>query len=120
MAGQEHFRLEPDGTFTKEKTTFHPVVAFRGAAVHGKEKLVKKDYFIAQGDLDTFIDEESGKERSRFIANRIGPDLARTRPATDSTPQGNGIESHEPGRAHPSFDPSDRTGHGPSDTAVGM
>ncbi|CEI47089.1 Single-strand binding protein family [Propionibacterium freudenreichii] len=95
-AGQEHYRPEPDGTFTKLETTFHDVVAFRGAAVRGFEKLAKQDYFVAQGELDTYVDKDTGTQRSRFIANRLGHDLARTRYEVDRTPRRSGIGQEGP------------------------
>lgn len=97
-AGQEHYRPEADGTFTKLETTFHDVVAFRAAAVRGFERLAKQDYFVAQGQLDTYTDGDTGVQQSRFVANRLGHDLARTRYEVERTPRRSGIGQEGPGR----------------------
>src|SRR5690625_7723164 len=76
-AGQEHYQFAPDGSRTKLPTTFHDVVAFRGAAVSGKETLAKQDWFLAHGRLDTSTNPNTGVESKEFIANRFGPDAAR-------------------------------------------
>lgn len=90
-AGQDHYQ---PGTFTKTHTTFHDVVAFKGAAVRGAEKLAKHDRFLAHGYLDTYPDRETGEEKVRFIANRLGHDLARTDYEVDRAPEhGVGIDA---------------------------
>ena len=76
-AGQEHYQFAPDGARTKLPTTFHDVIAFRGAAVSGKDKLAKQDSFIAQGRLDSSTNPNTGVESTEFIVNRFGPDAAR-------------------------------------------
>lgn len=76
-AGQEHYQFAPDGARTKLPTTFHDVIAFRGAAVSGKEKLAKQDWFIAQGRLESSTNPNTGVESTEFIANRFDPDAAR-------------------------------------------
>lgn len=90
-AGQDHYL---PGTFTKTHTTFHDVVAFKGAAVHGAEKLAKHDRFLAHGYLDTYPDKDTGEEKVRFVATRLGHDLARTDYEVDRTPHhGVGIDA---------------------------
>ena len=37
--GIEHYRKEPDNTFTQLETTFHDLIAYRGAAEQGAERL---------------------------------------------------------------------------------
>ena len=76
-AGQEHYEYGPDGSRTKLPTTFHDVVAFRGAAKSGGEMLSKQDWFIAHGRLETSTNPNTGVESKEFIANRFGPDAAR-------------------------------------------
>ncbi|MDN6025438.1 single-stranded DNA-binding protein [Bifidobacterium mongoliense] len=119
-AGQEHYRPEPDGTFTKLETTFHDVVAFRAAAVRGFERLAKQDYFVAQGQLDTSVDKDTGVQRTRFIASRLGHDLARTRYEVDRTPQRNGIGQEVPAREVASFQASERSSQARSNPAIGL
>ncbi|MCT1438808.1 single-stranded DNA-binding protein [Brachybacterium paraconglomeratum] len=76
-AGQEHYEYGPDGSRTKLPTTFHDVVAFRGAAKSGGEMLSKQDWFLAHGRLETSTNPNTGVESKEFIANRFGPDAAR-------------------------------------------
>lgn len=92
-AGQDHYL---PGTFEKTHTTFHDVVAFKGAAVHGAEKLAKHDRFLAHGYLDTYADKETGEDKVRFVATRLGHDLARTDYEVDRAPRRDiGIEAPE-------------------------
>lgn len=76
-AGQEHYDFAPDGSRVKLPTTFHDVVAFRGAAVSGKATLAPQDWFLAHGRLEPNTNPNTGVESKEFIANRFGPDLAR-------------------------------------------
>ena len=39
--GIEHYRKEPDNSFTQLETTFHDVIAYRGAAEQGAERTVR-------------------------------------------------------------------------------
>lgn len=119
-AGQEHYQPEPDGTFTKLPTTFHDVVAFRGAAVRGFEKLAKQDYFVAQGELDTHVDPETGAERTRFIANRLGHDLARTRYDVDRSRRQSAVGQEGPTRDAAPFQVPERPTQERSTPAMGM
>lgn len=92
-AGQDHY---VPGTFEKTHTTFHDVVAFRGAAVRGAERIAKHDHILAQGYLDTYPDKDTGEERVRFVATRLGHDLARTDYEVDRTPRRSlGIDAPE-------------------------
>ncbi len=120
MAGQERYTHEPDGTFTKKKTKFFRVVAFRGAAVHAKTKLLKRQFFIAQGELEKYVDEKTGKESKRFIAKRFGPDLARPRPRPDESPHHSELEREAPEHESTPFESPERSSNGPSGAAVGM
>ena len=76
-AGQEHHEYAPDGSRIKLPTTFHDVVAFRGAAEAGYAKLAKQDWFIAHGTLKPSTNPKTGVESNEFIANRLGHDAAR-------------------------------------------
>jgi hypothetical protein len=119
-AGQEHYRPEPDGTFTKLETTFHDVVAFRAAAVRGFERLAKQDYFVAQGQLDTSVDKDTGVQRTRFIASRLGHDLARTRYEVDRTSQRSSIGQETPARDAATFQASEHPSQARSNPAIGL
>ncbi|PMY27293.1 single-stranded DNA-binding protein, partial [Pseudomonas sp. GW456-L14] len=48
-SGQEHFRREGDGTFTRLEPTFHDLVAFRATAERAHERFAKGDSFVAEG-----------------------------------------------------------------------
>jgi hypothetical protein len=119
-AGQEHYRPEPDGTFTKLETTFHDVVAFRAAAVRGFERLVKQDYFVAQGELDTYTDSDTGTQRTRFIASRIGHDLARTRYEVDRSPRRTGMGQETLARDTAAIQPPEHTRPEHTNPAIGL
>lgn len=96
-ARQDHYRQDSDGSFTKTHATFHDVVAFKGAAIHGAEKLAKYDRFLAHGYLDTYNDRDTGEEKTRFVATRLGHDLARTDYDIDRAPQQSvGIDAPAP------------------------
>ena len=47
--GQEHYRKEPDGSFTQTETTFHDLVAFKKTAERAHDRLAKGDKFVAEG-----------------------------------------------------------------------
>jgi hypothetical protein len=119
-AGQEHYRPEADGTFTKLETTFHDVVAFRAAAVRGFEKLAKQDYFVAQGELDTYTDSDTGAQRTRFIASRIGHDLARTRYEVDRSPRRTGMGQETLARDTAAIQPPEHTRPEHTNPAIGL
>lgn len=76
-AGQEHYGYGPDGSRIKLPTTFHDVVAFRGAAEAGDRKLAKGDWFLAIGHPEPSTNPKTGIEETDFIASRFGHDLAR-------------------------------------------
>ena len=52
--GQEHFTRNDDGTFTKQDTTFHDLVAYRATAERAHERFVKGDSFVAEGYTHPF------------------------------------------------------------------
>lgn len=90
--GQEHRQLEPDGSYTKLKTTFHDLVAFRGAAEHGYQQLAKRDYFIAEGHIHQYVSPKTGRQEEQFIATRLGHDLARTHYSVQRGRRARGVE----------------------------
>lgn len=94
--GQEHGHVEPDGSFTKEPTTFHDLVAYKGAAIRAHANLVKGDNFIARGRLEEYTSKTTGETRKRFVAYGFGHDMARTRYEVDRTPRHAGAEREKP------------------------
>ena len=86
--GMEHYRKEPDNTYTQLETSFHDVIAYRGAAEQGHLRLAKGDKIIAEGYVREYrYRDASGQaiEGEEFVARRIGHDLARTRYDVDRT-----------------------------------
>lgn len=98
-AGQIHYDYHPDGTRTQLPTTFHRIVAFDGAAVHGRDHLAKRDVFLAFGRMEDNPHPETGASRKRFIASRFGHDLARMN-VTVGTPR-RLVDMQQPGRETP-------------------
>lgn len=93
--GREHYRKEPDGSFTQLETTFHNLVAFRATAEHGSEHLRKGDKFIASGYVReyTYADTNGQNvEGEEFVARHLGHDMARTRYEVDRTPRRAGVD----------------------------
>jgi single-stranded DNA-binding protein len=84
--GQEHYRREPDGSFTQTETTFHDLVAFRKTAERAHQRFAKGDKFIAEGYVHQYDrTDENGQtvKAEEFVAKKIGHDLARTRYTVD-------------------------------------
>ncbi len=75
--GQEHYRLESDGSFTKLETTFHDLVQYRKAAAEAAARFQKGDWFLAEGYVKTYNDAQ-GVEQEEFVAKKLGHDTART------------------------------------------
>jgi single-stranded DNA-binding protein len=75
--GQEHYRKETDGSFTKLETTFHDLVQFRAAAEESFAAFRKGDWFVAEGSIHHYQDR-NGAPREYFRANKVGHDTART------------------------------------------
>ena len=78
--GQEHYRKEPDGSFTQVETTFHNLVMFHRSAERAAEQFVKGDNFVAEGYARPIEYEKDGQnvQDDEFVARKIGHDLART------------------------------------------
>jgi len=79
--GQEHYRKEPDGSFTQTETTFHDLVAYRATAERAHARLAKGDKFVAEGyrrEYDATDPEGQPFKAEEFVAKKIGHDLART------------------------------------------
>lgn len=113
--GIEHYRKESDNTFTQLETTFHDLIAYRGAAEQGAERVAKGDNIIADGRVRDYSYERNGQryEGEEFIATRIGHDLARTRYEVDRT------ERSATGRDSAAF-ATPQQAAAPSATAIGM
>ena len=87
--GQENFRREDDGTFTKLETSFHNLVMYRSTAERAYERFEKGDSFVAEGYLHEYSYERDGQtlEGEEFVAKKIGHDTARTQYCVDRSPR---------------------------------
>jgi len=86
--GQEHYRKEPDGSFTQTETTFHDLVAYRKTAERAYARFSKGDNFLAEGYTREYerTDASGAPEQAEeFVAKKLGHDLARTRYEVDRT-----------------------------------
>lgn len=120
--GLEHYRREADNSFTKLETTFHDLIAFKGAAEFGHQKLAKGDNFIAEGRVRKYSYERDGQRREgeEFIATRLGHDLARTRYEVDRTPRRNASEQATPARDASAFTGPEPSRQATTAPAIGM
>jgi single-strand DNA-binding protein len=86
--GVEHFRKEPDGTFTRLDPAYHDLVVFGASAERAYARFKVGDQFVASGYIHEYELDKNGTTESReeFVARRIGHDLARTRYAVDRNP----------------------------------
>lgn len=87
--GQENYRREEDGSFTKLETSFHSLVMYRTSAERAYERFTKGDNFVAEGYQHTYTYERDGQkiEGEEFVAKKIGHDTARTQYEVDRTPR---------------------------------
>lgn len=86
--GQEHYRKEPDGSFTQTETTFHDLVAFRKTAERAHAQFAKGDKFVAEGYVRDYDRTDPNGQQARaeeFVAKKLGHDLARTNYEVDRT-----------------------------------
>ena len=86
--GQEHYRKEPDGSFTQTETTFHDLVAFKKTAERAHDRLAKGDKFVAEGytrEYDRTAPDGEVVKSEEFVAKKLGHDLARTSYEVDRT-----------------------------------
>ncbi|QEA29506.1 single-stranded DNA-binding protein [Microbacterium sp. CBA3102] len=83
--GQENFRREDDGTFTKLEPSFHNLVMYRATAERAYERFAKGDSFVAEGYSHEYAYERDGQnvEGEEFVAKKIGHDTARTQYSVD-------------------------------------
>lgn len=114
--GQENYRREETGEFTKLDPSFGNLVLYRATAERAYERFTKGDQFVAEGYTHGYSYERDGQpiEGSEFVAKKIGHDTARTRYDVDRAPR-RGTDREAPGRDAPareqdrSFDPPQRS-----------
>lgn len=95
--GQEHYRKEPDGSFTELETTFHDLVTYRATAERAHERFAKGDSFVAEGYTHPYEYERDGQTMNgeEFVAKKIGHDLARTSYEVDRSPRNSRVAGGE-------------------------
>lgn len=78
--GQENYRRETDGSFTKLEPDFHNLVIYRASAERAFERFVKGDSFVAEGYAHEYSYTRDGQqiEGEEFVAKKMGHDTART------------------------------------------
>ncbi|HAS31757.1 MAG: single-stranded DNA-binding protein [Microbacterium sp.] len=78
--GQENYRRETDGSFTKLEPDFHNLVIYRASAERAYERFAKGDSFVAEGYAHEYSYTRDGQqiEGEEFVAKKIGHDTART------------------------------------------
>ena len=87
--GQENYRREEDGSFTKLEPSFNNLVLYRATAERAFERFAKGDSFVAEGYAHEYTYTRDGEEIAgeEFVAKKIGHDTARTRYDVDRTPR---------------------------------
>ena len=110
--GQENFRLEDDGSFTKLETSFHNLVMYRATAERAYERFQKGDSFVAEGYLHEYNYEREGQaiKGQEFVAKKIGHDTARTQYSVDRSPRAASHDSPARGQSRAFESPQKRPG----------
>ena len=86
-AGQRHGHYDPEVGWQNHPTTFHDVVAFKGAAQFGIQHLREKDRFLAQGSLREYTNKHTGELEEQFEATRFLPATAQPKNTTGRAPR---------------------------------
>jgi single-strand DNA-binding protein len=91
--GQEHYRRNDDGSFTKLDTTFHDLVIYRRSAERAYAAFAKGDKFVAEGYVRTYEHEVDGQTQrgEEFIAKKLGHDTARTTYTVERAPRATNV-----------------------------
>ena len=73
--GQENYRHESDGTFTKLETSFHNLVIYRATAERAYERVLElqADYVVSLSGLATVRIDEDGKKHIDTPARIMAP-----------------------------------------------
>ena len=118
--GQEHYRREPDGSFTELETTFHDLVAYRATAERANDRFAKGDSFVAEGYTHPFEYERDGQtvQGEEFVAKKIGHDLARSSYEIDRTRGQRAVERDAPTQSAELDAPVRQEPHRPSAAAT--
>lgn len=124
-AGQNQFRKEEDGHYTKTGTEYVPIVAYDRVAEELAARFARGDTFVAEGYTRPFSYQKDGQtvEGEEFVIWRVGHDAIRTPytvervPRTDRTPDAGIAAAQGSGsRGNATYSRSRR----PADTTIGM
>lgn len=120
--GQENFRREQDGTFTKLEPDFGNLVMYRATAERAHERFSKGDQFVAEGYTHDYAYERDGQqvEGTEFVVKKIGHDTARTRYDVDRAPRTEAPAPDNLGREAPGFESPHHARRSPHTPAMGM
>lgn len=109
--GQENYRKEPDGSFTKLEPSFHNLVLYRATAERAYERFAKGDSFVAEGYAHEYTYTRDGQKirGEEFVAKKIGHDTARStydvdRSQRQSPAPQQDIRQDGPSRQSPGYD----------------
>lgn len=120
--GQENYRREQDGTFTKLEPDFGNLVMYRATAERAHERFTKGDQFVAEGYTHDYEYERDGQPiaGTEFVVKKIGHDTARTRYDVDRAPRAHAAGREDPGREAPGFESPQHSNRSLDAPAVGM
>jgi single-stranded DNA-binding protein len=105
--GQENYRREENGTFTKLEPTFHNLVVYRATAERAFDRFQKGDSFVAEGYTHEYSYERDGQQvqGEEFVAKKIGHDTARTTYEVDRSPRSGPAAGHDTPAVKAAFEP---------------
>ena len=95
-AGQNQFRKEDDGSYTKTGTEYMPIVAYDKVAEELTARFARGDNFVAEGYSHPFSYKKDGQtvEGEEFVVWKVGHDASRTRYDVDRSPRaGHSVEA---------------------------
>ncbi|CEG93572.1 single-stranded DNA-binding protein [Propionibacterium freudenreichii] len=89
QAGQNQYRKESDGSYTKTGTEYLPTVAYDKPAAELTSRFIRGDSFVAEGYTRPYSYEKDGQavEGEEFVIWKVGHDAARTRYDVDRAPR---------------------------------
>lgn len=88
-AGQNQFRKEEDGSYTKTGTEYMTIVAYDKVAEELAARFARGDSFVAEGYSRPYSYEKDGQtvEGEEFVIWKVGHDAVRTRYDVDRSPR---------------------------------
>ena len=120
--GQESYRREQDGTFTKLEPDFGNLVMYRATAERAYERFTKGDQFVAEGYTHDYEYERDGQQitGTEFVVKKIGHDTARTRYDVDRSPRAQAVDRGGSSRETPGFKSPQHTDRSLGAPVMGM